>query len=248
MVPPVTQRTRIRTRCEQAASVALEPAGFKQMQEGVYWIGLCFRLRPMTSRMLPLRWAFALGAAGTLTLATSSSFADDELPNARPAPPPVEEPPPNTSPPQVAAKEGSGGGGEQADNALFVEVGGPALLYSLNYDRRIGDYFSFRVGGSYLGIGIAGVRAEAVIFPLSLNLLIGGRSWSHLELGGGAAPWFGSFGTKNDQPIAGVIGIVTVGYRLQAPTSAFFFRANINMLFERDFAVPWPGLSFGASF
>lgn len=203
----------------------------------------------MTFRSPPFTTALALVAAGFLTFTSSSAFADDEIPSARPAPPAVPEPPPNTSPPQVAAKEGETSGG-QVDNAMFVELGGPAIIYSLNYDRRIGDYFSFRVGGSYLAATSGGATASAFLLPLTFNALIGGRAWSHFELGGGGMPFFGTFNTSSTKKSSGVgiIGVATMGYRLQAPGSGFFFRANINVLFGEGIAIPWPGLSFGASF
>lgn len=191
-----------------------------------------------------------LAALSMLLVASStasSALADEEIPTARPAPPPVEEPPPNTAPPTPVAREGVGA---YTDNALFLELGGPAVLYSVNYDRRLGDFFSLRVGASYLGINAGSTRATAVLVPITFHVLVGGRSWSHFEIGAGAMPAFGSVTTssKSGASAAGVAGVGVVGYRLQPPDGGFFFRANLNVLVADGMALPWPGLSFGATF
>src|SRR2546423_1247517 len=58
-----------------------------------------------------------------------------------------------------------------ASNAVYLELGGPAIFYSINYDRMLSTYFGFRVGisnipsSSYIENG----ELSTLTFPIFLN-------------------------------------------------------------------------------
>jgi len=79
-----------------------------------------------------------------------------------------------------------------ANSSLFVEGGGPGLLYSVNYELLFDDDFGIRAGFSYqplsaTGSSGGGGSASVGLFtvPLLANYLVSFGS-SALELGGGA--------------------------------------------------------------
>src|SRR5450830_1779194 len=67
-----------------------------------------------------------------------------------------------------------------ASNAVYVELGGPAIYYSINYDRMVSTFFGFRVGisnipsSSYLEDGVL----NTLTFPIFLNWFPGASSQS----------------------------------------------------------------------
>src|SRR5262245_17479119 len=69
----------------------------------------------------------------------------------------AEPPPPGArvedAPPAAATSE------RDAKNALYLELGGPGLLYSVNYDRAFGD-FAGRIGIGYLSLSAGAETAE----------------------------------------------------------------------------------------
>ncbi|MCK4344070.1 MAG: hypothetical protein KAX05_02205 [Bacteroidales bacterium] len=126
---------------------------------------------------------------------------------------------------------------EWKKNSFFLELGGNAFFYSLNYDRLIHTeeslQISSRIGISHLGI-----------IPIQLNLLIGGSS-HHFEFG------IGVLISIEDQ---NVLPTGTIGYRYQKLDGGFLFRIGITPIRILGFAIydphviPWAGLSLGYSF
>lgn len=204
----------------------------------------------MHFRLLPLRLTAAAAFSAWVLLGSSRAQADEEIPAPRPLPPPVAVPPPNTSPPQVAARE-DGSSGERGDNAVYVEAGGPTLLYSINYDRRLGDHFALRIGGSYLNLRPSNsFMLRGVGLPATAQLLLGrGDAASHFELGGGVMPLFGQFRIgSNSISDVGVCGVVTAAYRLQRYEGGFFLRTGLTMVVGQLGGIVLPGIALGGSF
>ena len=146
-----------------------------------------------------------------------------------------------------------------ADSALnaraqnvYIELGGPGLLFSANYDTR----FSQRRDGlgGRIGLGfIASGGVSVVTVPVQLNYLLG-KTDKYFEIGLGAT--YASFHTGadflslNTNPVTAntVLGTMTFGYRYQPVDGGFNFRASFNPIFDSSNFVPYFGLSFGYTF
>jgi hypothetical protein len=150
-----------------------------------------------------------------------------------------------------------------APNSIYVEFGGNALLYSLNYDRLLSESISGRVGIMYYSeAGTSTSSAFSLtIIPVIVNYLIGsGRS--KLELGAGIDILsLSALPIEQEPKLAGFVFIksgfvwtAVVAYRYHPLDSGLNFRigftpsigwaatgADINTL-------PWLGLSVGYSF
>jgi hypothetical protein len=159
--------------------------------------------------------------------------------------PPAALPPPPAEPPSADERE--------ARNALYVEALGPALFYSVNYERAIAD-FALRIGvgafssgdSSWLGVPVTlsyiGIGSKKHIFEagagVSIQYFSGGSDTLNFNAGAGSAQ---------------VLGTVILGYRLQPPKGGFMLRAGVAPLFGQGSGsgfvfIPWPYLSFGAAF
>ena len=137
-----------------------------------------------------------------------------------------------------------------APNAVYVELLGNGLLYSLNYDRLLTPNIAARVGVT--GLAAASDSAAAGVFgtPLMVSYLFG-RGNSHLETGVGVLLVAG--GVENvegfeDESFSGAIGTATIGYRYQRPGGGFVFRAGVTPFFNTNGIGPWVGLSLGYGF
>lgn len=132
-----------------------------------------------------------------------------------------------------------------ARDAVYVELLGNGVLYTVNYDRRFTDNLTGRVG-----LGVFG----GVAVPVMANYLFGeGRG--RLELGGGVELIGASdvdFGDLDEQEEVrdsdALVGTATVGYRYQPATGGFVFRIGLTPLFSLDGGLPWLGISFGHAF
>jgi len=162
-------------------------------------------------------------------------------------------------------------GEPDADNAFFLEGGGPGLLYSINYERRIETDFGLRIGVSYQsfsasassGGSISSASASFVTVPVIASYL-GLRSGNHiLELGAGGTAIYAS-GSASGTGIAAsgsgmtALGTAIIGYRRQPLDGGFQFRVGLEALMGKGLALsnpdpnafgvlPWMYLSFGFS-
>jgi hypothetical protein len=148
-----------------------------------------------------------------------------------------------------------------AKNVVFLEGLGPALLYSINYERDISD-FAVRLGFEYLSISSAASAgststsstATFIGVPLTLSYLGIGNHKHIFELGaGGTFLYVGgainTLGNSTSSSAAGAIGTVLLGYRFQPPDGGFFLKVGIAPLFTSFGAfLPWPYLGLGATF
>jgi hypothetical protein len=133
---------------------------------------------------------------------------------------------------------------------VFLEVGGPGLALTLNYDTRFGqtrDKWGYRIGAGYYNTGANSVFA----IPFQVNYLYGGSS-SFLELGAGTT-FLHSHGSTNGtyfqfDNITGFIGTATIGYRYQQENGGINFRiAFVPIVYDEGILLEG-GLSVGYTF
>ena len=134
--------------------------------------------------------------------------------------------------------------------SVFIELGGPGLALSLNYDTRFGngrDKWGYRIGAGYYNTGSNWVATV----PFQINYLYG-RGHSFLELGAGTT-FVRSEGSTNGtyfqfDNITGFIGTATIGYRYQQANGGINFRiAFVPILYDQGL-IPAGGLSVGYTF
>jgi hypothetical protein len=138
---------------------------------------------------------------------------------------------------------------QHGNDALHAEVGGAAMLGSINYERVIGGSVSARVGLGWLpGLDYG----DELLAPLMLNFLAG-RGVHRLEVGAGAVLAYGlGGGTEGDVKPAGwdegyVAG--TLAYRMEpAEGSAFhggIYRVGFTPVYSHGEMYPLFGVSAG---
>lgn len=144
-----------------------------------------------------------------------------------------------------------------AKNSIFLEIGGSGLLYSINYDRIIGNYASSRIGLSCFEIYNGSIEDQHHIdclLPVFGNFVLG-KSSHHYEFGGGPIISNSYNLSTWDNDLSTLIGI-SLGYRYQPNLGGFFFRGGITpVLFPLKpdpstwkGIIPWAGISIGYSF
>lgn len=137
-----------------------------------------------------------------------------------------------------------------APNAVYLELLGNGLFYSLNYDRLLTPNVAARVGLSGFGAATDSASAGVIATPLMVSYLFG-QGNSHFETGVGLLLAAG--GVENvegfeDESFNGAIGTATIGYRYQRPGGGFVFRAGVTPMFDTSGIAPWFGLSLGYGF
>jgi len=137
---------------------------------------------------------------------------------------------------------------DRPPQALFMELYGRGIVYSVNYDCRFqkklkGMGFSAGVGG----LVIAGVSFVAV--PISINDLIGDNG-HYFELGGGVTFAGGNSIDFNNIRTGGsvVLGTATFGYRSQPIAGGLNFRGGLNVVGGNGMFAPYPYVSLGYNF
>ncbi len=154
-----------------------------------------------------------------------------------------------------------------AKNAIFLELGGNGLLYSLNYERMFYQKGIFK-SAARIGLTTLPRKIETetktywdVALPLELVGLIG-RSKHHLELGIGYTPSYiaktkleiGGSGFEFDGYRLTSVVPLRIGYRYQKPDGGFFFRAaymptlDLHPDVNRKLRLIHGGISLGKSF
>jgi hypothetical protein len=151
-----------------------------------------------------------------------------------------------------AAAQDAAAGPRVASNTFFVELGGNALAYSLNYERFFTPKIAIRIGGMYLQADSdVGGQVGVGLFPVMGTYLLGAGN-SHFEIGGGiglatAGVSETDFGT-DDWDDSTVYGTATFGYRYQKPEGGVMFRAGFTPLYAAGTLLPWVGVSVGYAF
>ena len=164
-----------------------------------------------------------------------------------------------------------------SQNIVHLEMLGPGLIYSLNYERMLSEKFSARIGMGVLNTEgeidietgdnttvIEVDKDEAIrmtAIPIGVNYLMGGNH--KFEVGVGATILKFEGGQNVDilgQDLeADFVGYYYgFGYRYQKTTSGLFFRTTgywlmlgdheINAGEPEDISVPWWGMTFGWAF
>ena len=142
-------------------------------------------------------------------------------------------------------------------NAIYAELLGQGILYSINYDYLITNNLSLRAGFSSWSIpAIFFIDGDLSFtgYPVMVNYLTGSEN-SHLEIGAGIMPvklsitghdvFFGAdiFG---DETI--VMGTGTLAYRYQQRDGGLLFRIGLTPFFYSGKATLSGGLSLGVGF
>ncbi|HEX4475050.1 MAG TPA: hypothetical protein VH142_08240 [Polyangiaceae bacterium] len=152
-------------------------------------------------------------------------------------------------------------GDRYANNSVYLEGLGPGLVYSLNYDRVLGEDFSLRAGlGLVLGeeksaSGEKSIKPLILSIPVMLNYIGSGSRWSMLEVGAGlvllhvGARVSYIYVQKRDNAETSPVAAALLGYRYQPPNGGFMFRAGVTAFVGRYGFLPlWPYASAGWSF
>ena len=148
-----------------------------------------------------------------------------------------------------------------AHNALYVELLGNALFYSLNYERIFGDSWAARIGVGYFSVSVtassggetASSSTSVLTLPLMANYLgVGSRSHK-FELGVGVLLIYvsGSVDTlaaESDGSGIGIVGSGSLAYRYVPYDGGFNFKIGLMPLFGAFGFLPWPGMALGAVF
>jgi hypothetical protein len=142
-----------------------------------------------------------------------------------------------------------------AKNTVFLEAGGTAFAYALNYERWLTSYMAVRAGFGLLPI----VKSPHAFVPGGISFFVGEGSHK-LELGAGAVGvWKPQAKIVEETVDSGGIEVnawwsasATIGYRYGNPKGGFVFRATFTpmvIFFDKvKFPIPWGGLSFGYGF
>lgn len=159
--------------------------------------------------------------------------------------------------------------GREAKNAIYLDLLGPGLFYSINYDRVIVDDVSARIGFSYFSVGASATDASGAAtasaefsywaVPITVSYLGIGSDTHMLELGGGASiiSFSGSGLLESDDAAVGggtsvTTGALTAmaGYRRQPADGGFVFRIGASPVktFGVPGILPWGYMSLGAAF
>ncbi|CAN5508652.1 hypothetical protein BH09BAC6_BH09BAC6_08860 [soil metagenome] len=132
----------------------------------------------------------------------------------------------------------------------FLEVGGPGLALTLNYDTRFGnkrDGLGYRVGAGYYNTGDNSVFT----IPLQINYLWGSGS-NFAEFGAGTTFLKSKGNNKGTffqfDNVTGFIATATIGYRYQQDNGGINFRIAFTPILYDEGLVAGGGLSIGYTF
>lgn len=132
-------------------------------------------------------------------------------------------------------------------NTVFLELGGNAALYSINYDRLLLKDVSARVGfATYSLEDDLGISVRITAIPVTANYLLG-EGANKVEVGLGMLILNGKLdlGTISD---SGVLGTAVLGYRRQKEEGGIMFKAGITPIFGQGEFLFWVGASVGYTF
>lgn len=153
---------------------------------------------------------------------------------------------------RIASDPGTEPGGIGVkEQSAFLELGGPGLAISGNYDARL---HNTRTGWGYrVGMGYFGASGNTVFtIPLQVNYLYGERN-HHLELGAGTT-FLHSNGTNVGNSvwefdrITGFIGTGTIGYRYQPARAGITFGAAFVPIVSDEGLIMAGGINVGYTF
>ena len=139
---------------------------------------------------------------------------------------------------------------QQTRHAAYFELGGSAVLPSFNYERRLTDRWSGRLGVSFVEGETVEDTERTFIFPLTASWMSHPQLNHHLELGGGITIATGDSQDlyeigDDDEKFSRVFGTAIIGYRYQKPEGGFLFRSALTPVVASGEVLPWLGVSFG---
>jgi hypothetical protein len=140
---------------------------------------------------------------------------------------------------------------QEVRNAAYFELGGSAILASVNYERRLNPNWFGRAGLLVVeGESSSGDSDTTFVVPLTASYLTRPEANHHFEVGGGLTisggdrqELFESLDDEGDFSTAVVTGIA--GYRYQRPDGGFVFRSVFTPVAGGGDFLPWFGVSFG---
>jgi len=143
-------------------------------------------------------------------------------------------------------------------NVLYLELGGNALIYSVNYERFFTDDLAVRVGAGFMSVtgtdnAGASARVSLLLAPLMLGWT-GARSGGHaFEVGGGlllahAGASLKDTGGTDFASGSRVWPTATLGYRFAPLSGGFHFKAAFTPVLADANFLPWFGVSAGVIF
>jgi hypothetical protein len=208
-------------------------------------------------RLSPSRLAVLL-AAVVLSFSMSAWAQDNAPPPVAPATPAAPAAAPAAAASAPAPPTETSPTERSANNALYIELLGAGLFYSLDYDRAFGPiaarigvgYFSITSGNSASG---GSASSTFISVPLTVSYLGIGSLKHMFEVGAGVSiNYFGggaSFANvSTSSSVTEVFGTVVLGYRYQPPDGGFFLRAGIDPIIGNFGFLPWPYVGLGATF
>lgn len=140
---------------------------------------------------------------------------------------------------------------ETARNAAYFELGGSAVVPSINYERRLTDRWFGRIGASVVTGESENDTDTTFVFPITASSVSRPASNHHLELGGGVTistgdtqDIFDDF-EEEDEEFTRVFASGILGYRYQRPDGGFQFRAAFTPIIGGGDFLPWVGVSAG---
>jgi hypothetical protein len=138
-----------------------------------------------------------------------------------------------------------------AHDAVYVELLGNGLLYSVNYDHMFGEHLALRAGFSaWRADGVFDAPNVFVSVPVAAYGLVGDGDHK-LELGAGVTPMFALPASGPDAVRArpSVLWLVpSVGYRYAPRHGGVSFRAAVTPLVTLGAVLPMVAVSGGYQF
>ena len=150
----------------------------------------------------------------------------------------------------------SGDPGRYPHSALFLEIGGPCVFYSVDYDYRLSDHYGLHVGYSSWSLDNFFFidHMEFTGVPVTAEYLLGDGA-SRLELDAGVTiaslSFSGTnsiFGSGESGGVTRLIGQIGAGYRFQPPQGGMFFRVGVVPMFSEYGSTVTAQLSLGLTF
>ncbi len=138
---------------------------------------------------------------------------------------------------------------DRPPQAVYGELYGRALIYSINYDSR----FQKKLTGMGFSAGVGALAVDGqsfVAIPFSINNLSGAHG-HYFESGAGVTFVNANVLTFDDvspDNKSRLLATLTLGYRSQPVTSGLNFRAGLNFIAGSGVFIPYPYVSLGFSF
>lgn len=142
-------------------------------------------------------------------------------------------------------------GAQEARNAAYFELGGSAVVPSVNYERRVNQSWFGRIGISVVTGETSEDTDTTFVLPITASYVTRPSANHHLELGGGVTVAAGDrqdlfeFGDDDDETFSTAFVTGIIGYRYQKPAGGFQFRAAFTPVAGGGDFLPWAGVSFG---